>query len=327
MKEAEKNNFIGKEKILITGVTGFVGANIARVLVNLGAKVYAIKKNDSDLWRLRGIFDEIKFYEADLSDKEKISSVLSDINPDIIIHLAVYGGYHYQQDLQRMFQVNLFGTINLLEAFLKTDGKLFINTGSSSEYGIKNKPMRETDYLEPVNDYGLSKAATTLFCQKTAKKTDRNIITIRLFSAYGYFEYPGRLFPSIIKPLLEDKIPNLANPSSVRDFCFIDDIVNAYLKIINSLGAKKLNGEIFNISSGRQYSVQYILNVICSIMGKRNECLWGKVASRESEPAFWQANIDKIKKTLGWEPTIDLNEGLKLYIEWFRKNKKELYEK
>jgi len=164
-----------------------------------------------------------------------------------------------------------------------------------------------------------------MYCQKESKITNKSVVTLRLFSAYGYLEDHSRLFPSIIQSLLNDKIPSLASPKYVRDFCFIDDIIRAYIKVICFQDQKRINGEIFNVSSGKQYSVENVLNLICDIMGKTHKALWGKEALRNNEPGFWQADVTKAKKVLNWESIVSMEEGLRLYIEWFKKNK-NMYE-
>jgi len=113
-----------KEKILLTGITGFVGANLAHTLLDAGIQVYAIKRKKSNLWRLKGIAHKIKFYDADLNNRELVQDILKDIDPAIVIHLAIYGGYPYQQDVRNIFESNLFGTINILGAFLQMGLKI-----------------------------------------------------------------------------------------------------------------------------------------------------------------------------------------------------------
>jgi len=307
-------------RILISGVTGFIGANLAHRLLALGADLYAIKRRQSNLWRIENILQKLRLFDVDLNDENRARDVLEKISPEVVVHCAVLGGSPHQRDVNEIFGCNLFGTMNLLNAFLKTKGKLFINTGSSSEYGIKKSPMKESDLLEPVGDYGISKAAATLYCQKTSKMTDKSIVTLRLFSPYGYFEDAGRLFPSIIKAIIRGEAPSLAKPDSVRDFCFIEDVMDAYIRTINFPEPKKISGQIFNIAYGRQYSVREAFEIVCKITQKDLQARWGEAASRGMEPAIWQADIGKARKILGWKPKTTLAEGVKLYVEWFKDN-------
>ena len=111
---------------------------------------------------------------------------------------------------------------------------LLVNTGSSSEYGIKNSAMKESSLLEPVTEYGVSKAAATLFCQSYAVTENLPIVTLRLFSPYGRYEQKSRLVPSVILAALQKINPKISSRQFVRDFIFIDDVLDAYEAVTQS---------------------------------------------------------------------------------------------
>lgn len=216
------------EKIFITGATGFVGSNLVRRSLQEGADVYINIRNTSDTWRIWDILNDVSVIHADLGEYGKLDESLKKIRPNIIFHTAVYGGNAAQKDTKKIIESNISGTINLLRCCNPAHCDLFVNTGSSSEYGIKNIPMKESDILEPVTDYGVSKAAATLFCQKTAFTEDLPVVTLRLFSPYGPYEQKSRLVPSIILAALQKQTPHIASRDFVRDFIFIDDVIAAY---------------------------------------------------------------------------------------------------
>ena len=155
-------------KYLVTGGVGFIGANLVRRLVSEGKNVFLITERNSDLWRVQDIIEHVEIFEISLIEYEKIQSLILSIKPEVIFHLASYGGLPFQQDQKQIYAVNFYGTMNLFDACKEVGFDCFINTGSSSEYGIKNAEMREDDVLEPVSDYGVSKAASTNFCLKAA---------------------------------------------------------------------------------------------------------------------------------------------------------------
>jgi nucleoside-diphosphate-sugar epimerase len=177
--------------------------------------------------------------------------------------------------------------------------------------------MLETDLLEPVNYYGITKAAATLFCQVKARDEGLPIVTLRLFSPYGYYEEPTRLVPSVIRSCLLDENPKVSLPKSVRDFIFIEDVIDAYMKTIEMSNA---SGQIFNIGYGKQHSVEYVVNKIIELIGNKVKPKWGSIPKRLNEATFWQANISKSKDTLKWVPNYSIDEGLKKTVEWFREN-------
>ncbi len=315
---------IKNKRVLITGSTGFIGANLTREFLKLGLEVYIFTRVTSNKWRLRDILKDVKEYCVDLSDGERLEKIILDIKPKIILHTTVYGGYPFQKNTDKIMQTNIVGTVNILSACSRVGFDIFVNTGSSSEYGPKHSPMRETDLLEPNNDYGVSKASTTLFCQMKAKSEKLPVVTLRLFSPYGYYEEPRRLIPSVIVACLRGENPKLSSPDPVRDFIFIEDVVDAYLKIVEN--NDKVKGEIFNIGSGNQHSVEEIVNKIIELTGNKVKPEWGNVSNPRIEPKIWQADISKANDVLKWTLKCGLEEGLSKTVKWFKENM-TLYDK
>lgn len=312
-----------KDSFLVTGATGFVGSCIARELVHQKKRVNIIVRNKNLNWRLLDIASQLNIYECDLMS-ESLERVIAKIRPTYIFHLASYGTLAEENDISKMININIKGTLNLIKAVRQNKFKLFIHTGSSSEYGVKNKKMEESDILEPINDYGVTKATSTLFCQKIAKMESLPIITFRLFSPYGYFEEKSRLVPSVILNALSGKPINLSSPDNVRDFIFIEDVVNAYL---SSPEGNFPHGAIINIGSGKQHSVAEVVSTILQITKSSSKVNFGRVKrqERQVEPKVWEADISKAVKVLQWKPKNSLEEGLAKTVEWFRLNKR-LYE-
>ena len=314
---------IKNKRVLITGATGFIGSNLVRKSLELNADVYTFTRDTSNKWRINDVLGDVNEYHIDLLDYEKLEKVILNITPEIIFHTAVYGGYSFQHEGKKIFETNLTGTINLITACRKIDFELFINTGSSSEYGLKNAPMREGDLLEPINDYGVSKASATLYCQAVAKRENRPITTLRLFSPYGYYEESSRLISSTILFCLKNINPNVSAADSMRDFVFIEDVISAYIKVVEN--SDKTAGKIFNIAYGKQYSVKEVVSNIIKLTGVKLNPEWGKVFNPRTEPKNWQADISTAVNLLNWQPEYNLAQGLKKTINWF-KNNINLYE-
>lgn len=305
------------KKVFVTGSTGFVGACLTYKLIDLHYDVHLAIRQESNLWRIKNIIGKVNLHYLDLTDVNSLEKLIHSIKPNLIYHLAAYGVYPFQNDLKKIIQTNIMGTINLVDACSKIGFDCFINTGSSSEYGLKSKSMEEEDILKPINNYGFSKAAATLYCQMVAKRERLPIVTLRLFSPYGYYENRCRLIPTVILSCLSEKNPKLSSPEAVRDFIFIEDVIEAYLKVIE---VPDIGGEIFNIGCGNQRSVGEVVNKIIKLMGNNVRPEWGKVSNPRFEPKVWQANISKTKSILKREPNYNLEEGLNKTIEWFEKN-------
>jgi nucleoside-diphosphate-sugar epimerase len=304
-------------KVLVTGATGFVGACLTRRLVNLGYDVHLFTRRESDRWRIADLLGRVREHEVNLRDRLIVEKAVRSISPKIICHLATYGGFASQRESTAIYEVNLLGTVNLLRACEQAGFDLFINTGSSSEYGVKAQPMRENDLLEPIGDYGVSKAAATLFCSAEAREKELPIVTLRLFSPYGPWDDPKRLIPFVVKSFLRGEVPKLSIPASVRDYIFIDDVVDSYLRLIEN---PPVQGEIFNIGSGQQYSIGEVVKQIAALVGTDAVPQWGAVSSQKKEPNCWVADREKAERLLEWRPKASLHAGLENTIHWIRSN-------
>ena len=305
------------KKVLITGSTGFIGSNLIRSFLKVSADVNILTRTMSNKWRINDVLNNVNEYCVDLLDYEKLVSVISDIKPEIIVHTATYGGYPFQKDIKKIVESNFIGTVNLVNACKKVDFELFVNTGSSSEYGLKFKSMTEEDILEPVSNYGHSKAVATLYCQALAKREKIPIVTLRLFSPYGYYEGLTRLISSVVMSCLKGRNPEVLSPDSVRDFIFIEDVIDAYMRIVKT---SDISGEIFNIGYGKQHLVGEVVNKIVELTGNNVRPKWRRVPKRAIEPNIWQADITKAKNVLEWQPEHSLEEGLAKTVEWFMEN-------
>jgi nucleoside-diphosphate-sugar epimerase len=308
-------------KILITGAAGFIGANLTQYFVKKKYDIHAIVHPQESLWRLKSIQNLIEIHLIDLADFDNIQKLIQTIRPTHIIHLAAFGGMPTEQNQLHIYKVNFEGTINLINACKKVGFEIFINTGSSSEYGKKQYPMKETDVLEPISDYAVAKAAATQYCLKEALVNKLPIYTIRPFSVYGDYEAPTRLISSIMLNILQNKTIKLSNPNNVRDFIYIDDIVKTYASLLEKNPNNKF---IFNVGTGIQSSIQEVVETIKNILQKSLNVSWGKTLSRPWEPQNWVADITQTKKMLKWTPKYSLTHGLQKTYYWFKKNK-QLY--
>ncbi len=306
------------KKILITGGSGFIGANLVRKLVKIGYKPIVLIRKESNLWRLKNILTKITILPTDLLNYKKLEKEINKIKPHIIYHLAVYGAYQgIQKESIRSFETNVMGTVNLLDICCKLGFEYFINTGSSSEYGIKDKSINENDSLAPTNFYGVTKATATLASNVFSLQYKLPIVTLRPFNPYGYYEEKIRLIPSLILAALLNQIVKISNPDYVRDFVFIDDLLDSYLYFLEG---KKYYGDIINIGSGQQTSIGETVRITENILKHKLNIAWAAHLSNQLEPKIWQADTTKAKKLLNWKPKITLTEGLSKTIFWFKEN-------
>ena len=303
-------------KVLVTGATGFVGACLTRRLVEHSADVHILTRPSSNRWRIRDLMSNLYVYEVDLRDAGPLKAILTRIRPEVTFHCATYGGLPVQQDATQIMETNVFGTWNLLAGLASVGCGCLIQMGSSSEYGLKSHPMREDDSLEPVSVYGASKAATSLLCQAMAHQGNFPAVTLRLFSPFGYYEEPTRLVPYVIDRCLRGLEPALTDGTAVRDFTFVEDVIDACLLV----GSRNpICSGVFNVATGMQHSVRDIVDKIVVLSGARVTPKWGVLPPRPLEPTTWVADISKVKQVFGWFPKYTVDEGLHLTIEWHRR--------
>jgi len=304
---------------LITGGAGFIGANIVNRLLDLGHKnINLIIKESTDLTRLKNAIKKINLYKVDLLDKELLQKIVNKINPSIIIHLATYSQYRNQQAVLPMIESNIKATLNLLNSTRKLNYDVFINTGSSSEYGIKDKPMKESDLLEPISFYASTKASATLLCQVFAKEYNKPIVTLRPFSVFGPLEEDERFIPTIIKSVIKNKPIKVTSGKQRRDFIYIDDVVDIYIKIMSN--GKRLSGQILNMGTGVEHSNDEVVQKLFKVTGKKVKVEKGAFPKRLWDTSHWVADISKTKKSLKWKPRFTLEYGLKKTYEWSLRN-------
>ena len=304
------------KRILVTGATGFVGANLARTLLHYGADVHALVRPSSQLWRLEDILPHLYLHTADLLDRQRLQETVEQIRPQIIFHSAASGVSHAQKDRHSILNTNVLGTLNLLETTAQITCERFVYTGGSSEYGIKNTPMKETDMLEPSTFYGMSKAAQTLLCQQFAKEHCLPIVILRLFSVYGYWESAERLVPTVIRAALHNQEIALTAPGYRRDFIFVQDVIAACLLAVK---ANINSGEIINVGSGQQWANEDVVSIVQTLVpGWKSRVKVGDYAAHRFDTTHWVSDSQKAKQLLGWEPHYTLKQGLEKTISWFR---------
>lgn len=305
-------------KVFITGIAGFVGAGLARAMLADGAEVHGLVRTSSDLWRLEGIQEQLHLHTGDLLDAASMQAALKVAKPDVLFHLGVYGAYPaHQKDKELILRTSVLSTMALLDAAKEQGVGVVINTGSSSEYGNKNHPMREDELIEPNSYYAVGKAAQTLLCQQFAREEKLPIITLRLFSVYGPFEEPTRFIPTLLTKTLANQDVPLADPSIARDYIYLDDVVDAY-----RAAAKKpeLSGEIFNVGSGVQHTLQEAFDMAVRVTGSTSKAVSGAYAKRDFDTNKWVADASKTREKLGVTPKFSFEQGLSATVEWVKKN-------
>lgn len=303
------------KSVLVTGGTGFVGANLVHRLLDNGYNVHLLVRASHQTWRIQTIQDKLDLHIADLSDETAVKRIIQVVKPQWIFHLATYGAYSWQKHTRQTIDTNLIGTVNLVNACLDVGFEAFINLGSSSEYGFKDHAPSEDEIVRPNSDYAVMKSAATNYCQYVAYRDSVPIYTLRLYSVYGAYEEPNRLIPSLLIHGLQGKLPDLVSPHIGRDFIHINDVLDACFAVVNR-ATELENGAIFNVGSGIQTTLENAVSAILYMFDLDIQPEWDSMQNQDWDTSIWVANIDKIKTHLDWMPKNSFEQGLKQTINW-----------
>lgn len=306
------------KRVIITGATGFIGSNLTRRLLRDGHEIHLLVRERYQPWRIEGVKADVHVHTVEMTDEESLVRAVARIRPDWVFHLSAHGAYSWQSDLQGMVRTNLIGTVNLVEACLKTGFERFVNAGSSSEYGYKDHAPSEMEPLEPNSYYAVTKASATMFCRCTAQLRGVSLVTLRFYSVYGPYEEPGRLVPTLVVNGRIGRLPALVNPEVARDFVYVADAVEACLLAASRPDQEP--GSVYNVGTGTQTSIREVAAVACRVMGITVEPQWGSMPDRAWDTSVWVADNRTIRRKLGWEPRYSFEEGFRQTVQWFRDN-------
>ncbi len=295
--------------ILITGGAGFIGSHLVEKLLKKEHNVFVIDNlSTGRIQNLNKFKKKIKFYEYDLSRKGKWQKILKKI--DVVFHLAALADIVPSiQNPEKYFNANVIGTKNLIEACINYKIKKIVYSASSSCYGIPKKyPTSESEIIDPKYPYALTKRIGEEILLHYGGLYKIKVISLRLFNVYGTRSRTsgtyGAMFGVFLKQILSNKpLTVVGNGRQSRDFTYVLDVVNAFMKCLIYKGDKK----IFNIGTGKPISVNKIVNLL---KGKKIN-----IPKRPGEPFITHANAKLAFRELKWKYKINIEQGIKLVLK------------
>ncbi len=310
--------------ILLTGCAGFIGSNVAQLLLNEECPFIGIDNinNAYDVrlkeWRLSHLKKNKKFLFAllDITDRAELSELFGKHKFEAVIHLAARAGV--RQSLENpwtYFDTNLTGTLNLVELCREFDIKKLVLASTSSIYGEAERPFREDQSTNrPLSPYAASKKAAEVLCHAYHYLHGLDVTVLRYFTVYGPAGRPDMSVFRFIHWIAEgEPLQLFGNGLQERDFTFVEDIARGTVKALRPAGY-----EIINLGGDHPVSINKIIELIEKFLGKR-----AKITTLKAHPtdisATW-ADISKARNLLGWEPQVSLEEGLKRSVEWYFEN-------
>jgi UDP-glucuronate 4-epimerase len=312
-------------RILVTGGAGFIGSHLCERLLGEGNEVVCVddfndfynpkikEKNISECKKNANF----RVYKADIRNKKNLENIFKKEKIELIVHLAARAGVRPSILYPQLYaDVNILGTMNLLELACKNNVKKFVFGSSSSVYGLNKKvPFNEEDSLDSmVSPYAITKYTGERLCYRYHKLSDIPMVCLRFFTVYGPRGRPDMAVYKFTRLINENKkIEMYGDGTSKRDYTYFSDIIDG----IVSAMIKKFDFEIINLGDSNPVELKYLIKLIEKNIGKK--ALIKKSDVQPGDVPVTYADIRKAKKLLGYRPKIKIEEGIKRFVKWYLK--------
>lgn len=316
--------------ILVTGAAGFIGSHVCEYFIKQKHSVvgidnfdpfYSRKIKNLNLEQLL-LNKNFQFYETDIRDKEALNSIFSSNKIEVVIHLAAKAGVRPSiESISEYYDVNVNGTVNLLES-MKTFGIMkMLFASSSSIYGNNAKvPFSENDRVDnPISPYASTKKSGELLCHVYSHLYNFDITCLRFFTVFGPRQRPDLAIHKFTKLIDEGlALPFYGDGNTSRDYTYIDDIVNGISCALNSIGGYR----IYNLGESRVINLKNLVETIEQLLGKKAILKFLPLQPGDVKTTY--ADISKARNEIGYAPKFDIESGIGEFIKWYEKNKNSL---
>jgi UDP-glucuronate 4-epimerase len=313
--------------VLVTGGAGFIGSNLSEQLLALGHRVwafddlndfYAPTRKERNLNELEALGKSFTFVRGDLTDARAVEDVFGAAQFDQVIHLAARAGVRPSLEDPVLYQeVNVTGTVRLLEAARKCGVKKVTIASSSSVYGVNSKsPFSESDPIfHPISPYAASKLACEALGHVYHHLYKMDIAMLRFFTVYGPRQRPDLAICKFVERIANGQpIPVYGDGSTARDYTYVADTVSGIIACMQ----KELGYEVFNFGNSDAVKLSYLIELLEKAIGKK--AIIDRQSMQPGDVPFTCADISKAQRMLGYNPKTKIEEGIPKFVEWFRKH-------
>ncbi|AET66049.1 nucleoside-diphosphate-sugar epimerase [Desulfosporosinus orientis DSM 765] len=310
-----------QKKVLVTGAGGFIGSHLTEALVKARANVRVFLRYNSRDGRGNledldpGLLDGVEIITGDLRDADAIERAVKGC--DTVFHLGALVGIPYSyQNPREVVETNIMGTLNILTAARDYGVERIVNTSTSEVYGSAlYVPIDEAHPFQGQSPYSASKIGADKLAESFYASYDLPVVTVRPFNCYGPRQSARAIIPTLITQALACKEIRLGNTDTLRDFTYIADTVEGFIKAAQSQSGL---GKAINIGSGREISIGQLAQIVQNTVQSNAKIVFerGRVRPRRSEVSRLLADNSLAKKTIGWEPRVSLEEGINLTVVW-----------
>jgi polyisoprenyl-phosphate glycosyltransferase len=313
MDSLESNIRALKGPILVTGASGFIGANLFKKLHDIRDDVYAVVHRDKG-WRLRDVAGE-QTIEVDLNDYVLTNHLVDSLSPQTVFHCAGYGAYSIGDDASLIYQTNFQSGVKLVDRLASRPFTAFISAGSSSEYGTNCTAPQEDSLCEPNSPYAVSKVAFANYLHYMGKQRGFPVVNLRLYSVYGPLEDTCRLFPTLLREASAGRLPPLIDPRTSHDFVHVDDVCEAFVLAATRMHPG-LYGEHLNIGTGVKTTISGLVEITREVFHLEIEPRFETTPGRVRDMPEAYSDPSKALREIGWSPHIALKDGLESMSRW-----------
>lgn len=309
---------LSDKNVFVTGGAGFIGSTLVRELLSEGSNVVVFDNFASGVnSNIEEVRDKIISIEGDIRDP-KLVDILKEHEIDAVFNLAAepYIPHCYDRP-KNFFEVNANGAMNVMLSSREAGVERILQYSSSEVYGTANYvPMDEHHPTLPASTYAVSKLAADRLCFTLYHEQDIPVIILRQFNTYGPRETHPYIIPELITQLSNTNKLKLGNIKARRDLTYVDDSARGAVELMKCDDAV---GEVVNLGSGKDWSVEELAHIIAELMDRDDiEITVEDVRLRPLDVEWLQANYFKVHRLTGWDPKVDITEGLKRTIEWHR---------
>jgi UDP-glucuronate 4-epimerase len=318
-------------RVLVTGAAGFIGSHVIERLLADGCEVWgvdnfdpfydrAIKESNLESARADARFD---FREGDLRDREFIEGLIAGARPEAVVHLAAKAGVRPSiAEPEAYYDINVMGTVRLLDAMRRSDVGALVFASSSSVYGAKSddRPFSENDVADrPISPYAATKRAGELLCHAYHRLHGLSCYSLRFFTVYGPRQRPDLAIHKFTRALANgDPISVYGDGGALRDYTYVDDTVDGVCRTLYNVCDRSAGpvNQVLNLGAGRMVSVNELVELLAGTMGVEPN-IERAPAQPGDVPRTW-ADISRAREVIGYEPKVSIKEGLSRFVAWYR---------
>ena len=303
-------------RILLTGASGFIGSHVLRQLLALGGSEIAVVLRDpANAWRIQDELSHARVIRAGLEDAAVLETSVGEFRPTHLVHLAWSGVLGRNRNDVAQYD-NVSQSLRLLDIALRSGARHFVGLGSQAEYGPCRARIDEATPTLPTTLYGAAKLATSIMASRLCDVSGARFAWLRLFSSYGPRDDPEWMIPYLALKLLHGERPSVTAAEQLWDYIFVED---AGAAIVAAAMSQSASG-VFNLGSGTAPPLRDIIEKVRDSIDPTLAIGFGEVPYRADQVMHLEADITRLTGATGWRPKVDLAEGIRRTVEWYRKH-------